>query len=124
MFERLLRPGRVSSRDTLLDVCFLAGFALLLMATGLTFGSISALFGLTHGYVDQAQYSILVTGVIASAVIPTPSVRQRLNSTVHPSMSIGLNQNAPNVSSRSALWCIWWNARHRRSLLCIERCQA
>jgi hypothetical protein len=41
------------------------------MSTGLTFGSISALFGLTYGYIDQAQYSILVTVVIASAVIPT-----------------------------------------------------
>lgn len=35
LFERLLRPGRSSSRDTLLDVCFLLGFAVLLMATGL-----------------------------------------------------------------------------------------
>ena len=35
VFERLLRPGRTSLRDALLDVCFLVGFALLLMATGL-----------------------------------------------------------------------------------------
>lgn len=48
-----------------------SNYTTLLMATGLTFGSISALFGLTHGYIDQAQYSILVTAVIASAVIPT-----------------------------------------------------
>jgi Kef-type K+ transport system membrane component KefB len=48
-----------------------SNYTTLLMATGLTFGSISALFGLTHGYVDQAQYSILLTGVIGSAVIPT-----------------------------------------------------
>jgi Kef-type K+ transport system membrane component KefB len=48
-----------------------SNYTTLLMATGLTFGSISAPFGLTHGYVDQDQYSILVTGVIASAVIPT-----------------------------------------------------
>ena len=40
-------------------------------ATGLTFGSISALFGYNQGYIDQAQYSILVTVVVASAVIPT-----------------------------------------------------
>ncbi|MGQ9688071.1 MAG: cation:proton antiporter [Desulfobaccales bacterium] len=46
-------------------------YTTLLMATGLTFGSISALYGLTYGYIDQAQYSILVTVVIASAVIPT-----------------------------------------------------
>ena len=37
---------------------------------GLTFGSISALFGLTNGYIDQAQYAVLVTTVILSAVVP------------------------------------------------------
>ena len=46
-------------------------YTTLLMATGLTFGSISALFGLTHGYIDQSQYTILVTVVIFSAVVPT-----------------------------------------------------
>jgi Kef-type K+ transport system membrane component KefB len=48
-----------------------SNYTTLLMATGLTFGSISALFGFNYGYIDQAQYSILVTVVIASAVIPT-----------------------------------------------------
>jgi Kef-type K+ transport system membrane component KefB len=43
----------------------------LLMSTGLTFGTISALFGLTHGLVTQEQYSHLVAVVIGSAVIPT-----------------------------------------------------
>ena len=46
-------------------------YTTLLMATGLTFGSISALFGLTHGYIDRSQYTILVTVVILSAVVPT-----------------------------------------------------
>jgi len=46
-------------------------YTTLLMATGLTFGSISALFGLSHGYIDQSQYTILVTVVILSAVVPT-----------------------------------------------------
>jgi Kef-type K+ transport system membrane component KefB len=46
-------------------------YTTLLMATGLTFGSISALFGLTHGYINQSQYTILVTVVILSAVVPT-----------------------------------------------------
>ena len=41
------------------------------MSTGLTFGTISALFGLSHGIIDQSQYSILVAAVIGSAVIPT-----------------------------------------------------
>ena len=43
----------------------------MLMSTGLTFGTISALFGLTHGIIDQLQYSVLATVVIASAVVPT-----------------------------------------------------
>jgi glutathione-regulated potassium-efflux system ancillary protein KefC len=43
----------------------------LLMSTGLTFGTISALFGLTHNIITQGQYSFLVGAVIASAVIPT-----------------------------------------------------
>jgi Kef-type K+ transport system membrane component KefB len=48
-----------------------ANYTTLLMATGLTFGTISALFGLTNGYIDQAKYTILVTTVILSAVVPT-----------------------------------------------------
>jgi Kef-type K+ transport system membrane component KefB len=43
----------------------------LLMSTGLTFGTISALYGYSHGIVTQQQYSFLVATVIASAVIPT-----------------------------------------------------
>lgn len=43
----------------------------LMMSTGLTFGTISSLFGLNHGIIDQAQYSHLVATVIGSAVVPT-----------------------------------------------------
>ena len=39
--------------------------------TGLTFGSISALYGLTNGLIDQTQYTILVTVVVGSAIVPT-----------------------------------------------------
>ncbi len=46
-------------------------YTTLLMSTGLTFGTISSLFGLSHGIVDEAQYSALVAAVIGSAVIPT-----------------------------------------------------
>src|SRR5665811_1830499 len=48
-----------------------AAYTTLLMSTGLTFGTISSLFGLSHGIIDQDQYSALVAAVIASAVIPT-----------------------------------------------------
>lgn len=46
-------------------------YTTLLMSTGLTFGTISSLFGLSRGIVDQAQYSALVAAVVASAVVPT-----------------------------------------------------
>lgn len=46
-------------------------YTTLLMSTGLTFGSISALFGYSHNIIDQQQYSVLVFVVIASAVVPT-----------------------------------------------------
>jgi Kef-type K+ transport system membrane component KefB len=46
-------------------------YTTLLMSTGLTFGTISALFGLSHQLIDQAQYSALVAAVIGSAVVPT-----------------------------------------------------
>jgi Kef-type K+ transport system membrane component KefB len=48
-----------------------AMYTTLLMSTGLTFGSISALFGYTHGIIDQTQYSLLIVAVVASAVVPT-----------------------------------------------------
>ncbi|PKN20466.1 MAG: cation:proton antiporter [Deltaproteobacteria bacterium HGW-Deltaproteobacteria-6] len=46
-------------------------YTTLLMSTGLTFGTISSLFGLQAGIINQTQYSILVGAVVASAIIPT-----------------------------------------------------
>jgi Kef-type K+ transport system membrane component KefB len=46
-------------------------YTTLLMSTGLTFGSICALFGLTNGIINQDQYTVLLTAVIGSAVVPT-----------------------------------------------------
>ena len=48
-----------------------ARYTTMLMSTGLTFGTISSLFGLSHHIITQAQYSVLVACVIASAVVPT-----------------------------------------------------
>ncbi|WP_407151648.1 cation:proton antiporter [Bradyrhizobium sp. ORS 86] len=48
-----------------------AMYTTLLMSTGLTFGTISSLYGLSHGIINQSQYSALVAAVIGSAVIPT-----------------------------------------------------
>ncbi|HEV2320301.1 MAG TPA: cation:proton antiporter [Verrucomicrobiae bacterium] len=48
-----------------------AHYTTLLMSTGLTFGTISALFGLTNHIINQSQYTVLVTVVILSAFLPT-----------------------------------------------------
>src|SRR5205809_2767461 len=48
-----------------------ASYTTLLMATGLTFGTISSLYGLQNGIINQNQYTILVSVVILSAFVPT-----------------------------------------------------
>jgi Kef-type K+ transport system membrane component KefB len=48
-----------------------ATFTTLLMSTGLTFGTISSLYGLTAGIIDETQFSLLITVVVLSAVVPT-----------------------------------------------------
>ena len=59
----ITRAFRFGTRD--------AKYITLLMSTGLTFGTISALFGLTNHIISQSQYTVLVTTVIGSAVVPT-----------------------------------------------------
>lgn len=66
-------------------------YTTLLMSTGLTFGTICALYGLTNGIIDQQQYTILVTTVIASAVVPT-LIAQRW---FEPSREPAAQQEAP-----------------------------
>jgi hypothetical protein len=46
-------------------------FVTLLMSTGLTFGTISSLYGLNAGIIDGTQFSLLVTVVVLSAIVPT-----------------------------------------------------
>jgi Kef-type K+ transport system membrane component KefB len=53
-----------------------AKFGTLLMSTGLTFGTISALYGLNAGIIDETQFSLLVTVVVLSAIVPT-AIAQR-----------------------------------------------
>lgn len=59
----LARAFKFGGRDS--------GYLTLMMATGLTFGTISSLYGLTHHYINQAQYTALVTVVILTAIVPT-----------------------------------------------------
>jgi Kef-type K+ transport system membrane component KefB len=57
------RPFRIRLRE--------AWYTTMMMSTGLTFGTISALYGYNNGYIDRAQYSILVTVVVLTALVPT-----------------------------------------------------
>jgi Kef-type K+ transport system membrane component KefB len=57
------RPFRIRVRE--------AWYTTMMMSTGLTFGTIAALFGYTNGYITRSQYSILVTVVVLTALVPT-----------------------------------------------------
>src|SRR5580765_1627991 len=48
-----------------------AAFTTLLMSTGLTFGTISSLYGLNAGIIDRTQFSLLISAVVLSAIVPT-----------------------------------------------------
>jgi Kef-type K+ transport system membrane component KefB len=85
-------------------------YTTLLMSTGLTFGTISALFGLNNGYISQEQYSILVTVVIGSAIIPTmiaqtffrPEIEPVVASEVAPSPLVGPVPSADGIAAQEA----------------------
>jgi Kef-type K+ transport system membrane component KefB len=66
-----------------------ANYTTLLMATGLTFGTISALFGLQNKIIDQSQYTILVTVVILSAFVPTLIAQKFFQPTIETMMEWG-----------------------------------
>jgi Kef-type K+ transport system membrane component KefB len=56
-----------------------ATFTTLLMSTGLTFGTISSLYGLNAGIIDRTQFSLLVTVVVLSAIVPTAVAQRRFS---------------------------------------------
>jgi Kef-type K+ transport system membrane component KefB len=78
-----------------------ANYTTLLMSTGLTFGTISALFGLQNKIIDQKQYSILVTVVILSAFVPTLIAQKLFQPTIETMVewgriySEGINRKNP-----------------------------
>src|SRR2546427_11338865 len=78
-----------------------ANYTALLMSTGLTFGTISARFGLQHKIIDQTQYSVLVTVVILSAFVPTVLAQKFFQPTTRTMVAWGrlyqrkIHSNAP-----------------------------
>jgi Kef-type K+ transport system membrane component KefB len=53
-----------------------APFTTLLMSTGLTFGTITSLYGLGAHIIDRTQFSLLIAVVVLSAIVPT-AIAQR-----------------------------------------------
>ena len=78
-----------------------------LMSTGLTFGTISALFGLSNKIIDQQQYTILVTAVIGSAVIPTLIAQAWFQPAKKP-----MEEEIPNISAPESEHA--WQNPHRQ----------
>jgi hypothetical protein len=60
------------------------------MSTGLTFGTIAAVFGFNSGYINQVQYSILICIVITSGIIPS-SIAQKWFMTMHDEDIVDVN---------------------------------
>lgn len=104
----LARMFRLSVRDS--------AYTTLLMSTGLTFGTISALFGLNNGYVTNEQYSILVSVVIGSAIVPTLIAQAYFKPDVAPPvvMEQGTSQAGENDHVRAAAAVTPAEARGRR----------
>src|SRR6201993_1953137 len=69
-------------------------YTTLMMSTGLTFGSISALYGLTNHIIDERQYTILLTAVIGSAVVPTLIAQRWFQPDFKPLASVTSSQTA------------------------------
>jgi Kef-type K+ transport system membrane component KefB len=60
-----------------------ATYTTLLMSTGLTFGTISSLYGLNAGIIDRTQFSVLITTVILSAIVPTFLAQRFFSPPIH-----------------------------------------
>ena len=90
-----------------------ATFITLLMSTGLTFGTISSLYGLNAGIIDKTQFSLLVTVVVLSAVVPT-AIAERW---FLPDVGAGPRRPAQRLAASGARLCVArraWNGRFAR----------
>jgi len=74
-------------------------FSTLLMCTGLTFGSISAMFGLSRGLITKEQYTWLVITVIASAVVPTMIAMRHFRPTMESAALVRSTETVPEMAT-------------------------
>ncbi|MBI1802649.1 MAG: cation:proton antiporter, partial [Chloroflexi bacterium] len=79
-----------------------AWYTTLLMSTGLTFGTISSLYGLNAGILDRAQFSVLITVVVLSAVVPT-FIAQRFFSPALPDPAVPASTATAALPAQAAV---------------------
>jgi Kef-type K+ transport system membrane component KefB len=83
-----------------------ATFTTLLMSTGLTFGTISSLYGLNAGIIDRTQFSLLVTVVVLSAIVPTAIAQRWFSPDVEAERAAGRERQSrapePRATSQPA----------------------
>ena len=75
-----------------------ATFTTLLMSTGLTFGTITSLYGLNAGIIDRTQFSLLIAVVVLSAIVPT-AIAQRF---FHPPRAVQRSMARPSLRAATA----------------------
>ena len=75
----------------------------LLMSTGLTFGTISALYGLTAHIIDRTQFSLLVTVVVLSAIVPTAIAQRWFSPDVEAERASDIRDSAHGKRARQGL---------------------
>jgi len=78
-----------------------AVFTTLLMSTGLTFGTITSIYGLDSGIIDQTQFSLLIAVVVLSAIVPA-AIAQRFYSLRRKSDETSPHRCRPRRSAPSA----------------------
>jgi Kef-type K+ transport system membrane component KefB len=82
-----------------------AAFTTLLMSTGLTFGTITSLYGLNAGIIDETQFSLLIAVVVLSAIVPTAIAQRFFHPQVetHPTGAAGSAPISPIPRQTGAL---------------------
>ncbi len=95
-----------------------AAFTTLLMSTGLTFGTITSLYGLQSGIIDRTQFSLLISVVVLSAIIPT-AIAQRFYQPRAAAPVAGRrrapSRNRPGRCPRCPSSASWWRSTGRRA---------
>jgi len=78
-----------------------ATFTTLLMSTGLTFGTITSLYGLNAGIIDRTQFSLLIAVVVLSAIVPTAIAQRFFQPHTEPHAEPALRPVAPVSPSQT-----------------------